>query len=123
MDYKDVPREEIETGSYSRETIAALLDRARRKHRESVRKSAATNVPLFCGTYLAICACFAGYALAHGESIWFFSRIYVALIWLWLPVGAIFPVQWLLHRPTESTIKEQLGWYAELLKASGKLQS
>ncbi|KXS54123.1 MAG: hypothetical protein AWU57_1514 [Marinobacter sp. T13-3] len=123
MDYKDVPREEIEAGSYSRETITALLGRARREYRKSISRSVAKNVPLLLGTYLAVCACLAGYALAHGESIWLFAKIYVALLWLWIPVGAMLPVTWVMHRPTESTVKEELDWYSELLKSSGRLQA
>ena len=116
MNYRDVPANELESGKYSKETISTLLSEARREYRQSLRKSVARNVPLLLGSYLTLCACLAGYALGHGESIWFFSKIYVALMWVWLPIGFFIPLQWFRHRPTESTIKEELGWYRELAK-------
>lgn len=118
MNFKDVPANELESGNYSSKTVSALLSQAQREYRQSLRRSVAKNVPLLLGSYLAVCACFAGYALGHGESIWLFSKIYIALAWLWLPFVFLLPVQWLRHRPTESTIREELGWYRELSKSA-----
>lgn len=118
MNFKDVPANELESGNYSRETVSALLDEAQREYRQSLRRSAARKVPLLLGSYLAVCACLAGYALGHGESVWLFSEIYKALAWLWLPIAFFLTVQWLRHRPTESTIREELGWYRELSQSA-----
>lgn len=118
MNYKDVPKNELESGSFSRETVSELLSQAQLEYRQSLRRSAARNVPLLVGSYLAVCACLAGYALGHGESVWLFSKIYIALVWLWLPIAFLLPVQWYRHRPTESTIREELGWYRELSQSA-----
>ena len=118
MNYKDVPKNERESERYLSKTISTLLGQAKREYRQSLRKSVARNVPLLLGSYLAVCACLAGYALSHGESIWLFSEIYVALVWLWLPIVFLLLIQWFRHRPTESTIREELGWYRELSKTA-----
>lgn len=118
MNFKEVPANELESENYSSETISALLAQAKREYKQSLRKSAARNVPLLLGSYLAVCACLAGSALGHGESIWLFSKIYIALAWLWLPIAFLLPVLWFRRRPTESTIREELGWYRELSKAA-----
>lgn len=118
MELKDVPKHEIETEIYSRKTVSGLLETAKRDYRQFIRKSAAKNVPLIIGSYIVVCACLAGYSLAHGESIWLFSKIYVALVWLWIPVATMLPIQWFFHRPTESTVREELGWYRELSKSA-----
>lgn len=91
MDYKSVPEDELESENYSSETVSALLSQSQREYRQSLRRSAAINVPLLLGSYLAVCACLAGYALSHSESIWVFSKIYVALIWFGCQLHSFFP--------------------------------
>lgn len=122
MRFKDVPRNEHMSGRYSKETIRQLMSAKRIEFRSYLRKSAARNIPLILGSYIAVCSCFAGYALAHDESILIFKVIYFGLAYLWSPFIVMLPVIWYRRKPTEEELIEELGWYRELLDA-GELKA
>ena len=121
MTFEHVPRRELESGKYTRETMTTLLAQAQREYKAYVRTSAVRNLPVQVGSYLALCLGLAGYALGHEESIWVFSSFYLALSYIWVPMGIMLPLHWLWRRPSESSVKEDLDLYRELWRSGGEL--
>lgn len=117
MRFSEIPENELRTGSYSKETIGRLMKSKRSEYRSYLRESAARNIPLVIGSYIAICSCLAGYALAYAESIFVFKDVYIGLAYLWMPFGVLLPVIWYLRRPSEKELFEELRWYREVLDA------
>jgi len=123
MKFSDVSKKELESGNYSDETIQRLMENKRIEFSVYLRASASKYIPMIIGSYLAICACLAGYALAYGESVFVFSKIYHGLIYLWLPFCVMLPISWYRARPTEKDLTQELGWYNEILESSGTIEA